>query len=157
MQRYRDRLMGGAAFEIFDVDKNGNLDASDFAARQKFMLTLLMNKTRQRDDDWIWDNYFNITSSWLLEHFALEPNKTRLLKLDLPIYIFHGTDDAHVTVEGVHDLKRRFEVAGKDNLQAFLFEKHDHDLNFTDWVRNKELSEGFQQVFDIASSLAKDQ
>jgi poly(3-hydroxyalkanoate) synthetase len=65
------------------------------------------------NDVWIWQNYFRVTSRWLKEHFKLEANKTRLLRIDIPIFIFQGTADGNVPVEGVYDIQSKFSQAKK--------------------------------------------
>ena len=109
----------------------------------------------RKDDTWIWDNYFHVTSAWLTEHFALEANKTRLLRLNMPIYIFHGEDDPNCPVEGVYDLEERFKKAGKTNLHAYVFKGHEHNLNFTSWISKKEIPEGIEKMLKTAEELNK--
>ena len=114
---------------------------------------LLMTKISENDGNWIWNNYFRITIAWCREHFALEPNKTRLLRVDTPIYIFHGKEDANVPVENVYDLEIRFKTNNKSNLRTFVFDNHNHDLNFQDWITKKEYSEGLQKIFDTSAEI----
>lgn len=150
---YRKRVMQGTAFKILDANQDGRLVAADFAQRVKPVYETLLKKTTAKDDAWIWKNYFRITSQWLREHFSLESNKTRLTRLKIPIYVFHGTADANVDVNGVHDLKRRFETLGKTNLKTFVFEKHNHDLNFLQLALNDKMPEGLAKIFEIAKQL----
>lgn len=77
---------------------------------------------RVTNNDWFWirSNYFNITPQWFKSHFELEANKTRLLRLNIPIHVL---------------------------------EKHDHDLNFVDWLIHKKWSEGFQQLISVAKNI----
>ena len=150
---YRKRVMQNTKFKILDTNQDGRLTAADFAQRVKPVHEALLKKTSAGDDDWIWKNYFRISSAWLREHFALEPNKTRLTRLKIPIYVFHGTADANVDVNGVHDLKRRFETLGKTNLKTFVFEKHDHDLNFLQLALKDEMPDGIAKLFEITKQL----
>ena len=93
----------------------------------------------------------HLTSAWYKDHFKLEPNKIRLLKIDIPIYIFHGDADAMTPIEGVYDIKNRFAQNNKTNLQCFIFKGADHDLNYD----FKIISEGIQKIFDISEELNK--
>ena len=104
------------------------------------------------DADWIWDYYFRITPEWFDEHFCLEANKTRLPRLKLPIHIFHGTQDQNLPVDGVRELKARFEMLGKSNLKTYIFDKHDHDLNFLEWIRDNKMPEGIAKIMEVAES-----
>lgn len=66
------------------------------------------------------------------------------------IYI-HGTVDASVPVEGVHDIEARFRACGKTNLKTYIFEGADHDLNFLDWISSGTVPEGLVSLFDTAA------
>ena len=112
-----------------------------------------MSKIAENNGNWIWNNYFRVSVNWFKKHFALEPNKTRLLRVDTPIYIFHGKDDANVPAESVYDLENRFKICGKTNLKTFLYDHHNHDLNFQDWFTTKVYSEGMQKIFDTAAEI----
>jgi hypothetical protein len=113
----------------------------------------LMTKISENEQSWIWNNYVRVTISWFREHFVLEPNKTRLLKVDTPIYVFHGKEDANVPVESVYDLELRFKTCNKTNLKTFVFDKHNHDLNFQDWIATKKYSEGLQKLFEVSAEI----
>ena len=112
-----------------------------------------MANIEKGNEDWIWNYYFRISIPWLREHFALEPNKTRLTRLDLPIYIFHGDRDPNVPVEGVYDLERRFKALGKTNLTASVFKNHEHNLNFSEWQKDGKMPEGIARIFEVVEKL----
>lgn len=148
--KHRAYLFHDMPFDSLDVVKNGGIDIHDIAKMRLPFHEELMKRVAANDWFWIRSNYFNITPQWFKKHFELEANKTRLVRLDIPIHIFHGTEDANVPVESVYDLQERFEVCNKRNLTIHVLEKHDHDLNFADWLIHKEWSEGFQQLFNCA-------
>ena len=147
--------MQNARFEDIDFNKDSTLTRDDFKGLLSGRYKATLDAIDRNDDDWIWNYYFKITSAWLKEHFALEPNKTRLLKLDIPIYIFHGEEDANVPVEGVYDIEKTFKDRNKNNLQIFVFKDHGHGLNYQMWQRTKVVSEGVQKIFEVAESLNK--
>jgi len=152
---FRTRAFGGARFEMLDVNKDNVINAADFGLLNKARHQAILDAISKGDDDWIWNNYFHVTTAWLKEHFALEANKTRLLRANLPIYIFHGEDDANCPVEGVHDLRARFDKAAKKNLQVFVFKGHNHDLNYLNWLTKGEISEGLSKMFETAEGFGK--
>ena len=154
--RSRRAVMQNAPFDLLDATKDGVLEAADFAIRNKPMHAMLLNCVKSNNEEWIWNNYFRISVPWLREHFALEPNKTRLLRMDLPIYILHGEDDAHVDAKNVKDLEERFKVMGKTNLESHIFADHDHDLNFMQWVMTGEPLEGIAKLLEIAAAFDAD-
>jgi alpha-beta hydrolase superfamily lysophospholipase len=154
LEQYRAALLQDLPFDIFDVDGNGLWEAGDIGKmRMETIDKNIMDGIAAGDDTWIWDNYFRSTISWFRGHFRLEANKTRMLRLDLPIHIFHGTHDANVPVEGVYDIAERFRVCGKTNLTTHIFKRHNHDLNLEVWLRTKKYPEGLQKIFDTAAAI----
>ncbi len=151
--RYRTYLFQNMPFDSLDIVKNGFIDIHDI---EKMLMPLheeLMKRVTHNDWMWIRSNYFNITPLWFKSHFELEANKTRLLRLNIPIQIFHGTEDANVPVESVYDLQERFGACNKTNLTIHILEKHNHDLNFQDWLIHKKWPKGFRQLFSAAKDI----
>jgi pimeloyl-ACP methyl ester carboxylesterase len=142
-------------FKKMDVNSDNKLTAEDFKALNSKKYDSLIKAINKNDDEWIWKKYVRVTSAWCKEHFQLEPNKTRLLRIDIPIYIFHGEEDANCPVEGVNDIKNRFAQNNKTNLQCFIFKGEDHDLNYIFWIAQKKISKGIQKIFDISEALNK--
>ncbi len=153
VSRYKTYLFQNMPFDSLDVVKNGFVDIHDIEKMRMPFYEELMK--RVTDNDWMWirSNYFDITPQWFKSHFELEPNKTRLLRLNIPVHVFHGTEDANVPVESVYDLQTRFEVCNKTNLTIHVLEKHNHDLNFQDWLIHKKWSEGYVQLFNVAKGI----
>lgn len=149
----RTRLLKNTPFESFDIVKDTIVDYRDFAIKNTPFFEYLLKMVDSGNDAWIWQNYFRVTSRWLKEHFQLEANKTRLLRIDIPIYIFNGVDDGNVPVEGVYDIQSRFKQAGKTNLRCFIFEGHNHDLNYLDWPFGNKISEGLNSIFNTSELL----
>jgi hypothetical protein len=143
----RTRLLKSTPFESLDVVKDSVIDYRDFASINTPFFEYLLKMVDSGNDAWIWKNYFRVTSSWLKEHFELEANKSRLLRIKIPIFIFHGTADGNVPIEGVYDIQSRFRQSGKTNLRCFIFEGHNHDLNYLDWPFANKISEGLNSVF----------
>jgi len=144
-----------AKFEQLDVNKDGSLNSEDFKLLSSNLYKLVLDAIEKNDDDWIWKNYFRVTTAWLKEHFKLEANKTRLLRLNIPIYIFQGEDDANTPVKGVYDIKTEFDKLKKINLKYFVFEGHNHDLNYLDYPLKKVVPDGIQKIFEISEALNK--
>lgn len=151
--RYKAYLFQNMPFDSLDKVKNGFIDVHDIEEMRMPFHEELMKRVTNNDWMWIRTNYFNITPQWFKSHFELEPNKTRLLRLNIPIHIFHGAEDANVPVESVYDLQVRFTVCNKENLIIHALEKHNHDLNFENWLTRKEWSEGFKQLFSVAKEI----
>ncbi|MDR2009985.1 MAG: hypothetical protein LBQ22_05840 [Bacteroidales bacterium] len=150
---YRGYLFQNKPFDSINVVQDNFIDIKDIMAMRGDFQGLLMTKIAENNGLWIWINYTRVTVEWFREHFALEPNKTRLLRVDIPIYIFHGKEDANVPVEDVYDLEVRFKTCNKSNLKTFVFDKHNHDLNFQDWITTDKYSEGLQKLFESAKEI----
>lgn len=151
--QYRAYLFHDMPFDSLDVVKDGFIDINDIAKMRMPFHGELMKRVTNNDWFWIRNNYFNITPQWFKSHFELEANKTRLLRLSIPIHVFHGIEDANVPVEGGYDLQERFKICNKRNLTIHVLGKHDHALNFEDWLIRKKWSEGFRQLFGVAKDL----
>ena len=151
----RTRVMRNVSFEALDTEKDSILDYRDFASRTVPYFEYLIKVIDSGNDAWIWQNYFRVKSKWLKEHFQLEANKTRLLRIDIPVYIFHGTEDGNDPVEGVYDIQRAFRNAGKTNLNCYIFDGHNHDLNYLDWPFEHKISEGLNAIFNTSELLMK--
>ncbi|MCX6149469.1 MAG: hypothetical protein NTX22_02975 [Ignavibacteriales bacterium] len=82
------------------------------------------------------------------KHHTIEPNRTRILRFDLPVYMFHGSDDANCPVEGIIQLKKKAEELNKKNIQVFIFPEHGHSLEFLSWVGRKSLPVGLKTLFE---------
>lgn len=141
-----------AKFEEGDIDNDGFISKKDFEIMLAPTKKKLFESINNSDDDWIWNNYFRITSKWAKEHFKLAPNKERLLKLNLPIHIFHGKYDQNTPVEGVLDIEKKFKVANKNNLNTYIFDNHDHSLNYTLYPLKNVISNGIKKIFTVVEN-----
>jgi pimeloyl-ACP methyl ester carboxylesterase len=146
----RVHLLNNALFNTLNLEKDSVIDYRDFAYKTVPFYDHLMKMVDEDNDSWIWNNYFRVTSNWMKAHFALEANKTRLLRIDIPIYIFQGIDDANAPVEGVFDIERRYNEISKTNLHCYTFDGHNHDLNYTSWPYRHKIPEGLKVLFDTA-------
>ena len=54
-----------------------------------------------------------------------------LVKLDVPIGIFHGELDGTTRVEGVRETEAAFRAAAKTNLTVRTYPGYNHDLGWT--------------------------
>ncbi len=146
----RTRLLNNTSFDALNLEQDSVIDYKDFAHKTIPFYEYLMQMIEEENDEWIWNNYFRVTGKWMKAHFALEANNTRLLRIDIPIYIFQGIDDANAPVEGVFEIKKKFSEAGKTNLHCYTFEGHDHDLNYTAWPYRQIIPEGLNKLFNTA-------
>jgi pimeloyl-ACP methyl ester carboxylesterase len=140
--------LGGATFDQLDMNQDNTLTSADFYSLLTEDREQVLNAIAQKDDEWIWNNYYHITSEWLAGHAQLDANKDRLLKLTIPVNIFHGVYDKNVPVQGVYNIFDSYRANGKTNLNAFIYDDSDHDLNYLLYPMNGVIPAGFTQIFD---------
>ncbi len=124
-------LAARVPFAAIDADGNGSVDADEMARVVRPRLDALLQAVENRNDDLIWQAVVNLSSAYLLDGWDGPPNYQRLLEVDVPIAIFHGSLDNTTRVEGVHETEAAFRAAGKTNLEVHVYADYDHDLNWT--------------------------
>ena len=142
-------------FEAVDPDKDGIVTAEDMERLVRPRLEALLKAVQDRNDDLIWHALLNLSSAYLQEGWDGDPNHVTLLKLDIPIAIFHGELDGTTRVEGVHETEAAFRAAGKTNLTVHLYPGHDHDLNWTIQTAADGGPKPFQDAFAWIASLVR--
>jgi hypothetical protein len=75
-------------------------------------LDAILAAVDERNDEFLWQSLSNLSSGYLLDRWDTEPLRVLLLKLDVPIAIFHGGLDGSTRVEGVRETAAAFEAAG---------------------------------------------
>ena len=144
---------GNLKFTRLDMNNDSVLTADDYRIMLKPRLRELMRAIERKDDKWIWDSYFRTGSRWITEHRAIEPNRTRILRLDLPVYIFHGEDDANAPVIGILEIKEEAEKIKKPNLHFHIFPGNDHSLEFLSWVIKGAIPPGIKMLIEQVEKL----
>lgn len=139
---------GGKKFEELDVNCDSVLTAEDFRIILKPYLQQVLDAIDKDDNEWIWNSYFRVGLPWIKEHRALEPNRSRILKLDIPVYLFHGSDDGNCPVEGIVQIQKEAQELHKQNIHVFIIPECDHTLEFLGWVVTKSIPEGLKTLFD---------
>ena len=140
--------VGGKKFEELDMNSDSVLTTEDFRIMLQPRLQQILSAIDKKDDEWIWNSYFRIGTQWINEHRILEPNKTRILRLDMPVFLFHGMEDANCPVEGVLEIQQKAQKLKKQNIHVFTFFEHDHGLEFLSWVVQHSMPDGLKALFD---------
>jgi hypothetical protein len=118
-------------FRVVDRDSNGVMTPVELAALTRPRLDAIMKAVEQRNDDFLWQGLLNLTSAYLLDGWDAEPTHALLVKLNLPIGIFHGELDGTTRVEGARETEAAFRAAGKSNLTVRVYPGYNHDLGWT--------------------------
>ena len=149
-------VLQGSSFDDIDINHDGFISKEDLSVIVSnslgYTLEKLLDVINAHDDDWLQKNYSRglipLTSNWFLQHFSLRSNSEVMPLLDLPIHIFHGTLDQNVDVMEVYKIDNVFKSIGKTNFVIHIFENHNHDLNYGEYIIKKEIPEGIKAIFD---------
>lgn len=115
----------------------------------------MLSAIENGDDEWLKNNHgVRLTSAWFREHFSLEPNKTVMPKLEIPIHIFTGEYDMMTPQFYAKDIEQIFTASGKTKLTVHCFENHDHDLNYIKYIIKNEMSDGIKCLLETAADLS---
>jgi pimeloyl-ACP methyl ester carboxylesterase len=118
-------------FAAVDRDSNGVMTPAELATAARPRLDAILKAVEQRNDDLLWQVVLNLTSGYLLDGWDGEPTHALLVRLNLPIGIFHGELDGSTRVEGVRETEAAFRAAGKSNLTVRVYPGYNHDLGWT--------------------------
>ena len=100
-------------FASIDPDADGVVTAADMARLVRPRLDAILKAVEERNDDFIWQQLLNLSSGYLLDGWDGDPTSAMLLKLNIPVAIFHGEVDGTTRVEGVRETAAAFQAAGK--------------------------------------------
>lgn len=146
-------LTTGWSFRSLDRNSDGIIAPKDM--QQKKRLERILKAVRKRDDDYLWQNLLNLSSAYLLEDWNAKPSHRTLLKLNIPLAIFHGQSDGTCRVEGVLETQKAFEKANKKNLLVRTYPKTDHDLNWPTFLRDGTIPEPYEDLFAFIDTVVK--
>lgn len=142
-------------FAAVDPDADGIVTAADMANLVRPRLDAILKAVDEGDDDFIWQTVLNLSSAYLRDGWDSEPNFITLLKLNIPLALFHGELDGTTRVEGVREAEAAFRAAGKTNLAVHIYPGHDHDLNWTLQTSANGGPKPFQEMFTFAADLVR--
>lgn len=141
-------------FNQLDANRDGILTDEDMANFTAFRRFAILNAVDERNDEFLRRMLMELTSAYLLDWWDAPPNHTNLLKLDIPLAIFHATLDNTTRVEGVHETEAAFREAGRTNLTVRIYPDADHDLNL-DWRNARDGGPpGYRDAFDLIAEWA---
>ena len=141
-------------FERLDLNKDGAVTPEEVRAESR--LERIRKAVGERDDDYLWQHLLNLSSAYLLEDWSHRPNHETLLKLNVPLAIFHGQNDGSCRVEGVREAQEAFAEAGRDNLTVRIYPKADHDLNWTQFLTEGTVPQAYRDIFSTVEQMLAD-
>lgn len=140
-------------FKSLDTDADDTLKSEELLALTQKRLDAILKAVEDRDDDLIQKALMNLTSAYLLDDWSGDPTHVTLMKLEVPIAIFHGELDGTTSIEGVREAGKAFQAAGRTNLAVHAYADHDHDLNWTIDTARRGGTAPFQDAFNFVKKL----
>jgi len=134
---------------------DGIVSAAEMARVVRPRLDAILKAVEARNDDFLWQALGNLSAAYLLDGWDGEPTSPMLLKLHVPIGIFHGEVDGTTRVEGVRETEAVFRAAGRTNLTVHIYPGHGHDLNWTPKTAGTGGPLPFQDAFRLAADLVR--
>ena len=144
-------------FGSVDSDADGVMTIDELSRVTRARLDFILKALDDRNDDFFWQSLLNLSSGYLLDDWNGEPTSVALLKLTMPVSIFHGDVDGTTSVEGVRETEAAFKRAGRTDVVIRTYPDHDHDLNWTVETAGTGGTAPFQDAFTYAASLLKAQ
>lgn len=135
-----------------DADKDGSLGPQDMARTVRPRLDAILKAVQEQDDDFLWQHLSKLSSAYLRDWWEAEPNLEILLRLHVPLAIFHGALDGSCRVEGVHETAAAFREAGRTDLEVHIYEDGDHDLNWTYDTSKDGGPQPYRDAFDLIAT-----
>lgn len=151
----RPGLARALPFEVFDADGSGALTDEDLRQVTRPRLEAILKAVDEGDDEFLWKQLARLSTAYLMDWWATEPTHTLLVKLDVPVAIYHGGLDGACRVEGVHETEQAFEAAGRDNLTVRIYPLANHDLDWTPATAVDGGPEPYRHVFDFVGALVR--
>jgi pimeloyl-ACP methyl ester carboxylesterase len=142
-------------FASFDRDVDGTVTSEELSSTTRQRLDAILKAVDERNDDFIWQTLYNLSSAYLLDDWNGDPTHVTLLQLHLPVAIYHGELDGTTSIEGVRETGTAFRAAGRTNLVVRTYPDHDHDLNWTIEAASCGGPAPFQDAFDFAAKLLR--
>ncbi len=138
-------------FDLLDRNRDGVVTPADVSADRQ--LEAIRRAVQERDEDFLWQNLLNLSSAYLLEDWNRPPNHTVLMKLNIPLAIFHGQEDGSCRVEGVREAQQAFAKAHRDNLTVRIYPKANHDLNWVQVLQEGGVPDPFRDIFSTIEQM----
>ncbi len=141
-------------FATFDTDKDGVVSADETARLLRPRLDTILKAVEDRNDDFLWKSLLNLSSAYLQDGWNGESTRAFLLKLSVPIGIFHGELDGTTRVEGVREVEAAVKAAGRTNLTVITYPGLDHDLGWTPLGAKGDGPPPLQDAFGYVAKIA---
>jgi pimeloyl-ACP methyl ester carboxylesterase len=153
IERVPTSLTIGLSFGSLDRNKDDIVTPNEL--NNKGRLKQILKAIQEKDDDYLWVNLLNLSSAYLLEDWERECNHKTLMKLNIPLAIFHGENDGSCRVEGALETKKAFEKANKKNLTVTVYPGTNHDLNWMKFLKNNIIPKPFEEIFSYIENIVQ--
>ena len=142
-------------FAAFDTDKDGVMTEVEVRTLVSPRLGVILKALEDGNDDFFWKSQVNLSSAYMRDGWTDPPTRDFLLKLNVPIGIFHGELDGTTRVEAVRETEAAFKAAGKSNLTVKTYAGLEHNLGWTVQGSAGGGPAPYQDGFAFAAELVK--
>jgi alpha-beta hydrolase superfamily lysophospholipase len=154
--KFREQVFRNAAFETFDVNKDGFFAVDDLRILTKSLSDAADNDNFEVLDRWAKTSAAVTTpKDWFKDHFAHQPIWEFLSKLNIPVGLFQGIADANVPVAGVRKLEELATAAEKTKMEFHYFENLGHTLGVEAYFTKGTLPAGHKAIFEFVQRQAE--
>jgi len=154
--KFREQVFRNAAFETFDVNKDGFFAADDLRILTKSLSDAVDSDNFEVLDRWAKTSAGVTTpKDWFKDHFAHQPIWDFLSKLNIPVGLFQGIADANVPVDGVRKLEDLARTTEKTNMEFHYFENLGHTLGIEAYFTKGTLPAGHKAIFEFVQRQAE--
>jgi predicted esterase len=154
--KFREQVFRNAAFETFDVNKDGFFAVDDLRILTKSLSDAVDSDNFEVLDRWAKTSAAVTTpKDWFKDHFAHQPIWDFLSKLNMPVGLFQGIADANVPVEGVRKLEDLARTAEKTKMEFHYFENLGHTLGVEAYFTKGTLPAGHKAIFEFVQRQAE--
>lgn len=155
-KKYRQRVLGNAAFSAFDRDGDGTFTRDEMCLLTKVYLDAIDNENFAILQAWAKTAAaVRVPDDWFKDHFAHEPIWTFLSQLDIPVGFFHGAMDTNTPIGAVKELEQKAKQENKAKMEFYYFDKLDHSLNIGDFFATGSMPDGHKAIFEFIFKTSK--
>lgn len=134
------RDSGLHGFNAIDFNHDGALDGAEINWELRRVVAESLSKGIDRF--FLSELGGTVTHGWVRSAFEVEDLGPQLLKLELPVYLHHGTADENTLVRPVYDLQKTAAGAGRGNLHFTYYNGLQHQLSLeiisATWLESAE-------------------
>ncbi len=113
-------------FEAIDTNHDSLLTATELSSEIR---SVIARSLENHDNTFfLSDLGGKVTANWVQSGMHEEPLGPRILALNMPVHLYHGTSDENALVQPVYDLEQQTKDLGKTNIKFTYYQGLTHEL-----------------------------